>query len=281
MTVGICRSDALVGVVLFVLLSASAAWGSPGYVQPLQEVFQTELVYPQERGEVQLTAAPRYRSGADEDLFELPLAVEYGITDAWQVGLDWRSIVHRRPREEDSTTGAGGLEVETKYSFMNVGESDFHAALAFSLGIPLGDVDRGLTEGFLEYEPAVLLAYDFPRLANSQLFTEVRVGFVQRVRSPSDPDEAEPPSHELGWSSGFFVPVGPIRLTLELTLETNEWNNRGEEAGWSLTPGVVWDLPGRWEIGIGVPIGLSGDEEWAATGLLIYELDLFQDEDDD
>ncbi len=57
--------------------------------QPIQEVFQTELVYPQERGEVQLTFSPRYGKGGGQSLFQAPVSVEYGITKNWQVEVEW------------------------------------------------------------------------------------------------------------------------------------------------------------------------------------------------
>jgi hypothetical protein len=50
-------------------------------VQPTQEVFQTELVYPQEAGEVQLTTRTRFRRSRDGSAAQVPLAIEYGITN--------------------------------------------------------------------------------------------------------------------------------------------------------------------------------------------------------
>src|ERR1700694_5782923 len=51
--------------------------------QPLQEVFQTGLVYTQERGEVQLSYTSRFSRGKDLSSLQTPLNLEYGITDRW------------------------------------------------------------------------------------------------------------------------------------------------------------------------------------------------------
>jgi len=50
-----------------------------------QEVFQTELVFPQEKGETQLTLIPQFNDGDEADVRQLGVVMEYGITDQWQV----------------------------------------------------------------------------------------------------------------------------------------------------------------------------------------------------
>jgi hypothetical protein len=66
------------------------------YEQPLQEVFQTDLVYPQERGEVQITFAPQFAQENQRDLLHYSVGIEYGLTEA---GAEMRtpSKVHAAP----------------------------------------------------------------------------------------------------------------------------------------------------------------------------------------
>jgi Putative MetA-pathway of phenol degradation len=245
------------------------------YNQLLNEVFQAETVYPQEEGEVQMLLGSTLSDGDARNLFQIPFDVEYGITDVWQVGVAWDTFVSRNPEMERSTRGIGNLEISTKYSFMNIAGSDFHAAMGVEIGFPTGDIDKELTEGFIEYEPFLILAKDFPELSHSQLFTQIGVGFVDRVKNPADPADQEPSAHELNWAVGFFVPVGSLRFTAEFNWMTNKWNNDGEENIVLLTPGVVWDLPGTWEWGIGVPVGLNNESDnFQIITQLIYEFDL-------
>ncbi len=262
-------------VALSTLLGFSANSGvgaQEGKEQPLQEVFQTELVYPQEKGEIQLTLAPRFREGDSRDIIQIPLTIEYGITDAWQVEFEWDFFVHRNPTTGASANGPGDLEIGTKYSFMNIAGTDFHIAVSFDIAFPLGDVNKGLTEGFIEYEPFFILARDFPQLNDLQLFTQVGVGLVQRVKKPDDPDDEEPAAHEFIWNSGFFIPFGPLVFTTEFNWNVNTWNNGGKENQMYITPGLVLNLSGPWEVGIGTPVGLTDDaDNYRIIGMLTYE----------
>ncbi|MCH7500178.1 MAG: hypothetical protein IH886_09240 [Nitrospinae bacterium] len=238
-------------------------------------MFQAETVYPQAEGEVQLLLGPTFSDGEDRNLFQVPFSIEYGITDVWQLEVTWNTFVNRNPETDATTRGIGDLEIATKYSFMNIAGSDFHAAVGLEIGFPAGDIDRELTEGFIEYELFLILAKDFPEWNHSQLFTQIGFGLVDRVKSPDDPSDEEPSAHELNWTVGFFVPVGPLRFTTEFSWMTNEWNHGGEESNTFLTPGVVWDLPGTWEWGVGVPIGLNDESDnYQIITQLIYEFDL-------
>lgn len=151
--------------------------------QPLQEVFQTELVYPQEKNEIQLTLRPQFSNGRDENLFALPFTIEYGITNSWQVELEYNTFVDRDPALGKRTRGIGDLEIGTKYSFMNIANSNFHSALGFSVSFPTADIDKQLTEGAIEYEPFIIFAKDFPSLSHMQLFTQMGGTFNQQIKT--------------------------------------------------------------------------------------------------
>ncbi len=116
------------------------------YNQLLNEVFQAETVYPQEKGEVQLLLRPTFSDRDDRNLFQVPFSIEYGITDVWQLEVAWDTFVNRNPETGATTRGIGDLEISTKYSFMNIAGSDFHAAVGLEIGFPTGDIDKELTE---------------------------------------------------------------------------------------------------------------------------------------
>ena len=238
----------------------------------IQEVFLSELVYPQEEGEIQFTLAPRYRSSDESEIYEVPLTIEYGLTDAWQVELAWTAFVHRGNSIESSTAGIGDLEIGTKYSFMNLGGTDFHAAAGIEVSFPTGDVDRELSEGFIEYELFVIMAKDFPNLANLHLFTQAGIGLMQRVRSPSEEDDLEPAAHEAFLNVGLFIPWDSIRFTAEVSWNSNKWNHGGTESFLVFAPGLVWSFPKGWEAGFAVPFGLNENaDNFQLIGHLIFE----------
>jgi hypothetical protein len=223
--------------------------------QPLQEVFQTDLVYPQEKGELQLTTGFSLSKRLGAVLVQVPASLEYGITDRWQVDLQWDGVTGIHSPFGSSLVGTGDLSIGTMFSFMNVANTSLHLAVGFELGLPTGDRDKGMSEGFVEYEPFLIAAKDFPGMHNLQIFTQVGLRLVTASRH--DLDNEEPAAHELNWGSGFFIPMRRLCITTEFNWVTNEWNHGGIENRHSLTPGLIWRLPHNWEIGIGAPIGLS------------------------
>jgi hypothetical protein len=229
--------------------------------QIANEYFATTAVYPQERAELQLTLLPEVISFDGGSITDVGLAVEYGITDRWQIEAEWSPWVRISPDDVDARTGVGTLEIETRRAFMALAGGSFHVSVGLELGIPVGNVDEGFSDGFLEIEPSVVVARDFDLGAPAQLFAQASLGFVERVRDPTDPADAEPEAHELGLAVGAAVALGVPRLVLELSGGSNRWNNDGEERELLVTPGVVFVLPGEWEIGVGASIGLIDESE--------------------
>lgn len=225
--------------------------------QPIQEVFQTELVYPQEQHELQLTLTPQWQSGPEEERFQSRIGLEFGITDMLQVGLEWDVFSQLEPEDGERASGVGDLEIGFKYARMDP-EGGLHFAFGLEIGLPLADVDDELGEGLLEVEPFVVVARDF---TDFQLFAQVGVGLVSRVESPEDPEEEEPEAHELGINLGVFFPAGSVVVTAEINWSTNTWNHDGEDNELYLTPGLVRPFAGGWEAGLGIPIGLNDDSD--------------------
>lgn len=264
-------------IVLCVICPQGARAQSPDSIekgrQLLQEVFQTELVYPQEKGEFQVTIAPRFNRNRGERTTEIPVSLEYGITDRWQIEIEWDAYNRIRPGNlEPTNEGIGDVDISTKYSFLNIGGSNFHSALTFELQIPAGDIERGLTEGFLEYKPSASFAKDFPSLRRLQVFSQVGVNLKQRIKKPQKKDDVEPAAHEFILNGGVFVPYKKARFIGEVNWTTNQWSSRGSHSELYLTPGFVYKLPGAWEAGVGIPIGISRDADKIGTILkLVFE----------
>jgi hypothetical protein len=241
--------------------------------QPVQELFRTDLVYTQEAGELQFKLAATFRRERGADVSEIPISVEYGLTDAWQVEVEWSALIQRNPKTGRTNRGIGDLEFGTQYSFLNICGSSFHAAPRFSVQLPSASINKELTEGFVEYEPSLILARDFPELCNTQFFAQIGLGLVQRVKEPADARDREPAAHEFAWSTGFFVPFTHWVASVELNGSNNRWNHGGEVNQIYLTPGCVWKLSRSAEMGLGVPIGLNrGSDCFRIIAQLIYEL---------
>jgi hypothetical protein len=234
------------------------AIGSTNRVKrPIEELFKTDVVYPQENEELELELASVYQNHAGDDAWTIPVSLEYGLSDRWQVEAEWDSFVQHYSPNHSVVRGIGDLELGTQYSFMNIGDSLFHIAPRFSIQVPVGDVNKDLSEGFIEYEPAVILARDFPELHHTQFFTEIGASLVQRVKTPKDADDAEPAAHELNLGTGFFVVFPHGAATFEFNWANNRWNHHGTENDMYLTPGYLWRVTRNMEIGLGIPVGLN------------------------
>ena len=69
------------------------------------------MVYTQGRGEIQLTFSPRVISSAHVRTSALEGGIEYGVTSAWQLQMDWDGFVRQVPKGGLSTRGVGDLSV--------------------------------------------------------------------------------------------------------------------------------------------------------------------------
>ncbi len=240
--------------------------------QPLQEVFQTELVYPQERGEFQVTFASLFSRKDGERTVETPVRLEYGITNRWQVEVEWNAFSRRRPEPfADAEKGTGDVAVSTKYSFLNIKDSKFHGSVQFEVEFPTGNVDKGLSEGFVEYTPSVSFARDFPAAGGLQIFSQIGVNFKQRVKTAREPENIESAATELILNGGFFAPYKKARIVGEINYQTSRWSG-GNKTEVYLTPGFVYKLPGKWEIGFGVPVGVTRNaDNFRAIAQAVFE----------
>lgn len=271
----------LMSAVLTGTLAGSASLGAQeherAYEQLVNEFFLLGAVYPQERGEIQLTTYPRiefdegYRS-------VLPLAFEVGLTDRWQVEAEWIPLAVRHPKGLARRSGVGDVELETQYSLMNVGGSDTHLAFGVGMTLPVGSEEAGGSGGETEVEPSLLVARDFRSGARvGQLFGQISLGLPGVGEEMDALASSTPETRELVLGLGYVAGVGRARWIAELSWASDEWDG-GENSELLIAPGLVWDLPDSWELGVGLPIGFGGDAAPFAISLfLLYEFELADD----
>jgi hypothetical protein len=239
---------------------------------PLQELFITTAVYPQRQGELQVTLLPELRNGRNRNRVDVPIFLEYGLTNQWQIELKWNAFT---AVSNPSDQGIGDLKLETLYSSINTAGTTNHWALGFKFTIPTGNVDTELGEGFLKYEPFFILARDFPELYRLQLFSQIGVSLVQRVKNPKEREDELPAAHEFFWNSGFFFLYEDWIFVMELNWLTNKWNHDGKINQLFLTPGVIWQHPLNGWIGLAIANGLNNTSDHQRVILqVVHEFDL-------
>jgi len=230
--------------------------------QPLQELIQTEVVYPQEKRELQLTVGSRFDNERDSDSLAVPVSLEYGLTDAWQVGLEWGAYSHMSS-PGSVASGTGDLAVNTKYSFMNIGGSRMHAAVGVEAGLPR-HLESQVDRRGREVEPYAVFAADLNR-RGVQVFGHVGLAFAAGADSDHQLEK------ELQWNAGALVPLGSITLATELNVRNDRLTVRGARELY-VTPSITFRTSRVLEFGIGVPVGLtSGSNRMGISVLMSYE----------
>lgn len=264
-----CILGYVLALVLFLSVNTEAQeTGSMRYQQYVQDVFQSELVYPQEKNEFQFTLLPQFEHASELNSFTVPFAVEFGLTNSWQISAGINSFRHIVPYSGPSVNGTGDIQVGTQYSFMNIGNSNFHAVVGFELGIPFRKENNDYSNNVVSYEPYLSLAIDLPQFHKINLFAMTGVEFFNR---DSKTQESEPAEFNL--NGGLLFPYKFMVFTSEISFGTNKLNG-GDEIELYYTPGLIFNLPGGWEAGLGIPVGLneqSGNS--GIIGMLIFEFD--------
>lgn len=231
---------------------------------PLEELFRTEMVFPQEKGEWQFIASPSYEKGGSEvdKGFTVPLTMEYGLTDQLTMELNWEAYKYQRrieeedgEFEEETGNGLGNLSFELQYSWIDIARSGTHVAVGFEYELPTSDRklvedDEGRAD---EHEVYVTIAKDFDSWSENQVLLQVGM-------------EREEDSDEVGFANlAGYMTIDRTVYSLELSLS----EARDERF---ITPGVHFKPMEDVEIGLGVSFGI--DEEASDYQLLtIFSLE--------
>ena len=240
--------------------------------QPIQEMFQSNLVYPQEKDEIQFTLFPSFKKSQNAQNIRTLFEVEYGITDALQVIFEWDGLLYKNPRSNPAIAGVGNIEVGAQYSWMGMGDGNTHFSFGNLIEFPVGPVESGLTEGFLEVQPFIVLARDFPEFNQSQVFLEFGFDWVKQIRNV--PESIEPETNNISWNIGAFYPIELWRATLEINGNNNKLDG-GSINDIYITPGTIYKLSKEWEIGMATPIGITKtSDDYRVIGYLMWEFEL-------
>ena len=95
----------LISLINIIILPAFSSFAEPKksrdkiVPQPIQELFQSNLVYPQEKDEIQFTLFPSFRKNQNTQKTRTLFEVEYGITDALQVIFEWEGLLYKNPKK--------------------------------------------------------------------------------------------------------------------------------------------------------------------------------------
>jgi hypothetical protein len=241
----------------WIFLSATALAQDRRPAPPLQELFGTEVVYPQGRGELQTTFGYWFEQGDAAHAAGLPVSIEYGLTDSWQIGIEWLAFSRVSVPGATGVSGIGGVAAGTKYSVMNVRGSGVHAAAGIDLTFSREIQPDGRVETGRELEPYLALAAD---LAGGRLQVFGAAGLSLTSGSENAAARGTTPARDedtnLAWNTGALVPFGRVTLATEINVrqDPRHWSSRELH----VIPSISVRLPRAWHIGVGAPVGLTG-----------------------
>ena len=219
--------------------------------QPVQELFFTEVVYPQEKRELQLTLGSLVDRTRKDDSALTPVNVEFGLTDRWQLQASWNGYSRFRDNPFPNLR-MSRLSVGTKYSWMNIGGSRLHAAAGFDVEFSRrGVFPEGEGEEGTEAEPFLSMALDLGRGV-----TVFGSGAVSLERKQVvDVLLAQPPEDTGTISGGLLLRRGRVTLA-------GEYTSRSDAAPWRIggsplvTPSIIVRPGGDWELAVGAPFAV-------------------------
>ena len=202
----------------------------------LEELFLGEVVFPQERGELQFTPGFFWSHKREDDL-AIPVLLEYGITDRLQ-------IMCELPVElADEAAGLGNVELGGYCNFF----SDANAGRAYGAGVglalPTATTDVG--EEAVIFEP-FFIAYQEVGRVSVNVFTKLE------IEAPISGEEDTQIGGEIGLA--LFGQLGRFVPLLELGVEIEE-----DETAVRIAPAIVWQ-PRRLEnaeFGVSLPVGVT------------------------
>jgi hypothetical protein len=242
----------LLAAAVVMLPGGAAAQDAQEHAQPLQDLFFTEVVYPQQKHEVQLTLGSLVDRTRHDKSALAPFGVEYGLTNRWQIGGEWDgySRFHDDPFANARTER---FVVGTKYSWMNIGHAPVHAAAGLDVEFTRGGVfAEGEGEEGTQFEPFLALAADLP--GGITVFGSGGLS-LQKAQIVDLAHGAAPPDDQGTLGGGVLVKIARVTLATEYT-------NRSDQAPWRLngsplvTPSIVLHPGGEWEFGAGLPVGV-------------------------
>jgi hypothetical protein len=218
----------------------------------IDELFLSNTAYPPEEGKWGIIASPRYEKGDEGEQFSIPLSIEYGLTDQLKVEFEYTPYIHVDSNEDGNLSGNGNIGIGFKYVWANINDFGLNIAVGYEHEFASGDSDV-ISDGDDKPKDENSVYIAFAKNINSEGTTQA---LIQLGSEFQDSEKEE--YVNLGLYSAFD--------SYSLSAEYN-W---AEEQSF-ITPGITWNLPDGWAIGIATPIGIDGEADYAVTSNIIYE----------
>lgn len=240
----------LIGIFILGIPGPVNAQKDEGIEELLQEFFLGETVYAQEKNEIQFTSKPAYWKKDGDGVTSIPLQIEYGFTDRYQIeiNLPYHFLY---PTTGQTVSGTGNMEVGFLYNILKANRP-FALSLALDVELPTAKKEKDRGEAEVEWEPSVIIA---KQIGRGQVHVSLGAEIAKNESS-------------MNYKLGTVFPFGDWRATLELNGETSE----GKPV--FFTPGLIWKGLDDFEFGLGFSKSMNGTTEWGSILMVTYEISL-------
>jgi hypothetical protein len=179
---------------------------------------------------------------------EFEAELKYGLTDRLQIsaGVPLTSV---NPNEGSGHFGVSDVSLALNYNFIQ--NDRFAVAFRSAFTLPTGDENQGLGGGQFAWTPYLLGAV---RVGAGDIYA----GIGEELGDDTD---------QFTYTIAGAYPFGKFVGVLELTGFTG-----GGEDTLYLAPGAYWVPTDHFQVGIGVPIGLTNDsDDYRVIGRIAIE----------
>lgn len=212
-----------------------------------QRVALTELVYPQERHEFQVSVVPWWQRDQGVDSYLTKLELEYGLTDRLELDLGIGGGYVGQPVDGG---GLGALGVAVLWSFVNLPRDRFASAVQLDARWPFDpDVSEQMGGEGGEVGTSLIAYYAPGPLAFNW---ELRVALQENEEQDAAGEETDSISLQYGAALATMADLGLGVLILESQLTREQG-----ELGVQIAPGASVRPKDNMFVGVHVPLALT------------------------
>ena len=253
-----------------------------------QFLFMTEDAYTQEKDQWQLSFTSQYldrqktKEGDEvkiKDQWQWMMEAEYGLSEWFQVTLEVPfASVHKKTIEDGETThlnkaGIGDIETGIKIKLSEEGDQwcEPTVSLGFELSWPTGRWRRDLGTDRYGWETNLLLSKTMDKWA---YHLSGGYGMTDDAREQGESETSDTEEFEVGGAL-VYMATNKLDIICELIAEFEKEKTRtstSHETECYVAPGFGYKLFEDFEMGLGVPIGLTNDSyDWGIMAKIQYE----------
>lgn len=282
---------ALIGIVLRITPAAMAIADEEEIESAVRHefLFMIEEAYTQEKGQRQVCFTSQYmdRKKSKEgnelkitDQWQWMTEIEYGLSDWLQLEVEVPfANVHKKTIEDSETThldkaGIGDVETGIRIRLSEENEGRWWSptvSAGFELTWPTGYWQKDLGTDRYGWEANLSLS---KTIDNWAYHLTGGFGMTDDAREQSENEEVDVEEFKAGGAL-VYRPTDKLDFICELLAEFEKEessSNRSHEAEFYMTPGIKHELFRDFEMGVGVPIGLTHESyDWAIVTKVQYE----------